>query len=106
MSFIEDGVTYLPELNADSFDERGYCTVCMDTELVLEHKGTDHSSRFLLCRMDRINADRTCHDLVYALFVHEDRIPILISDETAEQIMKDPKVGEDLVFNREMDRHR
>ena len=75
MSFIEDGVTYLPELNADSFDERGYCTVCMDTELVLEHKGTDHSSRFLLCRMDRINADRTCYDLVYALFVQMMIVP-------------------------------
>jgi len=56
--------------------------------------------------MERINANRTCQDMVYALFVHEDCIPILISDETAEQIMKDPKVGEDLVFNREMDRHR
>ena len=106
MNFIEDGVTYVPELDADSFDGRGYCTVCMDTELVLEGKKTDHSSSFLLCRMNRINANRTCYDKVYALFVHGDCIPILISDEAAEQIMKNPKVGQNLVFNREMDRYR
>ena len=106
MSLEENGITYIPELDADSFDGRGYCTVCMDIKLVLKHERTDHSRRFLLCRMDRINANRTCQDMVYALFVHGDCIPILISDETAEQIMKDPKVGEDLVFNREMDRHR
>ena len=72
-----------------------------------------NSSNHLLIRFEEcsllagpINANRTCCDLVYALFVHGDCIPILISDETAEQIMNNPKVGEDLVFNVEMDRHR
>lgn len=100
-----NGVTYVPELSAASFNERGYCTVNMDVELILEYYKPNRR-RFLLCKMDRFELNRTCKDQVYAIFVSGDPIPIIITEKAAKAIMKNPEEGSEFVFNTWMDRHR
>lgn len=82
------------------------CTCCYDVEKLLEFKGGNEVRDYTLYRTTRIRADRSVYDEIYFLLIEDDKFPIIITENVAESILKNPDEGEKLAYNRWFDRYR
>ena len=89
-------VIFWPRLDSSWFDEEGHCTCNWDVSLLLDYTSTKERE-FTLCMVDMVDCDRRSLGNVFAMFVKNDRIPIMISVEATNAILKDHKVGATLV---------
>ena len=83
-------------------------TSCGDVIELLCYKGESGERSFSLIKtniLEDINSERS-DKWNYMLIVDGDYYPISITEECAKTILKNPKQGERLVYNRWMNRYR
>ena len=82
------------------------CTCCSDVVKLLEFKGNRTERDFALYETKQIDLDRKEYEKVYFILIKDDIFPIIITQDTAMKILKDPYLGERLAYNRWFDRYR
>ncbi len=83
-------------------------TCCGDVIELLYHKGNFGERSFSLCKT-LVLENTQCNDYgmwIHMLIVENDRYPIIISEECAKTILKNPEQGQNIVYNRWLDRYK
>ena len=91
-------------------DKEQAVTACNDVVLLMEFKGEYSSHSVYLYKTYQIDCDRTPHGEVFFLLEGDSwasvKYPIVITKETADEILKDPQKGITLASLRHSDRVR
>ena len=86
------------------------CTCCKDVVKLLEFKGDSTDRDFTLYETSQIDLNRKEYEKVYFILIKDDFFddifPIIITQDTAMEILKNPYLGERLAYNRWFDRYR
>lgn len=83
------------------------CTEKEDVIRLMEYKDlSNHWRSFSLYKTLKIDCERNSKEWIYFLLEDDDKYPIIITKRAAEDILKEPVRGRDLVLNRWFDRYR
>ena len=82
------------------------CTCCGDVVKLIEFKGDCTTRNFTLYETSQIDCNRKEYEKQYFMLIEGDIFPIMVTQETAMEILKNPDVGETLAYNRWFDRYR
>ena len=86
-----------------------YLTCCNDVIKLMEVKSkVPHAllSSFTLYRINTIDSEETSCGFTYILTTPDDQFPVVITEETANKILEDPKIGYSLMWNHWFKRYK
>lgn len=95
------------DVNIDNTIE--YETCCGDVTRILSYTtpGSSGKRGYTLYKTSTIGIDWENSKLcVYFMMIEDDNLPLIITEEAAQQILKDPEKGQKLAYNRWFDRYR
>ena len=81
------------------------CTCCGDVIKLMDFKCESYRN-FSLYRTFELDIEGKQHRFRFFLLLDNDKYPIIITEDAAKNIMKNPEYGKKLVFNHWLNRYR
>lgn len=82
-----------------------FCTACGDVVKIIDFEGDKHRN-FSLYKTLIIDAERNDYGWCYFLLIEDDKFPIVITEQLANDALNNLDSIHNLIFNRWFDRHK